>query len=456
MSEMKQTIMLQRAFFGTGKTKDVAFRITKLCALQDSIKRHEEEILSALRLDLNKSAFESYETEIGIVLEEIRYTVKHLPGWAKPRRVKTPIIHFPSSSYIYTEPYGSVLIMSPWNYPFQLAMAPLVGALAGGNCCVVKPSEYSFHTSEIIEKIIREVFREEYVAVVRGGRAQNRSLLDEKFDYIFFTGSPKVGRIVMEAASRHLTPVSLELGGKSPCVVDKTANVKLAAKRIVWGKFLNAGQTCVAPDYLLVHKSVKAELIREMKRYITAFYGEYPLEGEKLPKIINEKHFERLLGLMESGHIVVGGGYFRESLKIAPTILDDITWEDAVMKEEIFGPLLPVMEFDKLKDVFAVIEEHPKPLAFYYFTTSKKNEAYAIRTVSFGGGCINDTIIHLSNPNMPFGGVGESGMGQYHGKNSYDTFTHQKSMMKKSNLVDVYLRYPPFKKHLKILKKVMR
>ncbi|KPU42463.1 NAD(P)-dependent benzaldehyde dehydrogenase [Oxobacter pfennigii] len=455
MYDVKKTIEKQRDFFDTGKTKDVSFRIAKLNLLRDTIKKYEGDIIAALKFDLNKAPFEAYETEVGIVLEEIRYTIKHISNWARPKRIKTPVIHFLSSSYIYREPYGSVLIMSPWNYPFQLAVVPLIGAIAAGNCSIVKPSEYSFRTSEIIEKIISEIFDESFVAVVRGGREANKRLLDEKFDYIFFTGSPQAGKIVMESASKHLTPVTLELGGKSPCIVDETANVKLAAKRIVWGKFLNAGQTCVAPDYLLVHRSVKDELISEMKNCIKVFYGNNPAANDDYPKIINQKHFERLSGLMKSGRVVTGGQSNEKTRQIAPTILEGITWESDVMQEEIFGPLLPIMEFEDLNDALDMVNRHPKPLAFYFFTTSKKNEVHAIRRASFGGGCINDTIIHLSNSNLPFGGVGESGMGQYHGKGSYDTFTHKKSIIKKSNLLDVPLRYPPFRNHLGLLKKIM-
>lgn len=456
MKNMKQTLEKQKKFFNTGKTKSIRFRINRLMALRDAIIRHEDEILNALRLDLNKAPFEAYETEIGIVLGEINYTLKHMADWAKPKRVKTPILHFPSSSCLYTEPYGSVLIMSPWNYPFQLTMAPLAGSIAAGNCTFVKPSEYSFHTSEIIEKLLNECFPESYVAVVRGGREANQSLLDEKFDYIFFTGSPAVGRVVMESASKHLTPVTLELGGKSPCIVDETADIRLAARRIVWGKFLNAGQTCVAPDYLLVHRNVKDRLIREMTVCIKKFYGNSPAANSDYPKIINRKHFDRLMGLMQSGEIVTGGQADEAARKIAPTILDHVTWESAVMKEEIFGPLLPVMEFENLRDVLDMVNRHPKPLAFYYFTRDPRREACALRTVSFGGGCINDTIIHLSNPNLPFGGVGESGMGRYHGKGSFDTFSHQKSVIKKSNLLDIPFRYPPFKNHLSLLKMLMK
>jgi len=456
MHDIWQTLDKQRAFFNTGKTKEVRFRIAKLKMLRKAIKEYEPKIIRALKLDLNKAPFEAYETEIGIVLEEINYAIKHVSSWAKPKRLRTPILHFPSSSHIYTEPYGSVLIMSPWNYPFQLTMAPLVGAIAAGNCSFIKPSEYSFHTAEIIEEIVTAIFGEAYVAVVRGGREANLSLLNERFDYIFFTGSLRVGKTVMESAAKHLIPVTLELGGKSPCIVDNTANIKLAAKRIIWGKFLNAGQTCVAPDYLLVNKNVKAQLIREMTSYIKKFYGDSPETNDDYPKIINQKHFERLLGLMNSGSVITGGESSKNTRQIAPTILDGVTWESAVMQEEIFGPLLPIMEFESLRNVTKMLAKRPKPLALYLFTTSRKNEAYIIRNISFGGGCINDTIIHLSNPNLLFGGIGESGMGQYHGKGSYDTFTHSKSIIKKSNLLDVYLRYPPFKEHLNVLRKIMK
>ena len=456
MNNLTETLRQQRNFFETGKTKSTSFRIAQLKKLQDAVKRHENEILEALKLDLNKAPFEAYATEVGIVLDEIRYVIKHLERWAKPKRARTPLVHFLSSSCIYKEPYGSVLIMAPWNYPFHLMLVPLAGALAGGNCCVVRPSEYSVHTSEITAKIIREVFPEKYVAVAEGGIEINQELLAAKFDYIFFTGSTRVGKIVMEAAARHLTPVTLELGGKSPCIVDETADIKLAAKRIVWGKLMNAGQTCVAPDYLLVHKRVKQELLREMQKYITVFYGEHPLESEELPKIISERHFRRLLGLMESGDLVTGGEYSEDSLKIAPVILDNISWEDTVMQEEIFGPILPVLEFESLQAAVSLIRKRPRPLALYFFSTNRRNQDYVMRTAAFGGGCINDTMIHLANIHLPFGGVGESGMGQYHGKNSYDTFTHQKSITKKANLLDINLRYPPFKNHLKLLRMIMK
>lgn len=456
MSDIKEILVKQKAFFETGKTKELQFRRDMLNKLRSAIKIHEEEIMAALKADLNKAPFEAYATEVGMVLEELNYTLKHISSWVKPKRVPTPLVHFPSTSYLYTEPYGSVLIMSPWNYPFQLTLAPLVGAISAGNCAVLKPSEYSANTSGIIERIVKEIFDESFVAVVRGGREANKTLLNEKFDYIFFTGSTEVGKTVMESAARHLTPVTLELGGKSPCIVDDTADLELAAKRIVWGKFLNAGQTCVAPDYLLVHRTVKEKLIQEIKKSITAFYGHDPLRNEDYPKIINQKHFERLLGLMKSGRIVEGGRSEEKTRQITPTILDGVTWESPVMRGEIFGPLLPVLEFESFDAALSIVNQHPKPLALYLFTRSKDHEAQAINKTSFGGGCINDTIIHLANPNLSFGGVGESGMGQYHGKGSYDTFSHVKSIMKKSNILDIPLRYPPFKNHLSLLKKLMK
>lgn len=423
--------------------------------LEKAVIANESDIMAALKKDLNKSSFETYMTEIGMALDEIKYTRKHLSGWVRPKRVKTPFTQFLSSSRIYSEPYGVVLIMSPWNYPFQLALAPLIGAMAAGNCSMVKPSDYSYHTSAVIDKLIKDSFDESYITVVRGGREANRHLLDEKFDYIFFTGSVSVGKVVMEAAAKHLTPVTLELGGKSPCMVDQTADIALAAKRIVWGKFINAGQTCVAPDYIWVSRGVKNELIAKMGEYITRLYGDNPCSNSDYPKIINEKHFNRLLNLMQSGKVVFGGQFDAGSRQIAPTIIDDVTWECPIMREEIFGPLLPILEFDNFGEAVAEANKHPKPLAFYLFTNDREKEHYIIKNASFGGGCINDTIVHLATPYMPFGGVGESGMGGYHGKASFDTFSHEKSMLKKSNHFDIPLRYPPYKDHLRLLKKIM-
>ncbi len=454
MAEYKNMLHAQRAYFGKGECKDVNFRIAQLKKLYQWICEHEQEIMDALYQDLNKSPFEAYATEIGIVKEEIKYTLKHLRKWAAPKRVRTPITQFPSKSFIYPEPYGVVLIMSPWNYPFQLTIAPLAGAMCAGNCAVVKPSAYSPATTRLMAGMIKELFSEEYIAVVEGGREANQALLDEKFDYIFFTGSVNVGKYVMEKASAHLTPVSLELGGKSPCIVDETADIKLAAKRIVWGKFLNSGQTCVAPDYILVQRSVKDKLIKQIGKCVRKMYGKDALANEEYPKMINEKHFDRVLGLMEGAHIVSGGESDRARLKIAPTILDQVNWESAVMQEEIFGPLLPVLTFYDIKEVIQMVNARPSPLALYYFTKDKRREGKVLKHISYGGGCINDTVVHLATSYMPFGGVGNSGMGGYHGKDSFDTFTHRKSIMKKSLLIDVPIRYAPFKNKLALLKKI--
>ncbi len=455
MNDTKTMVEKQRSFFKSGRTKEVDFRREQLRILRKAIIRNEAAISNALKEDLNKSPFEAYATEIGIILDELKHVLKHVSSWAKPESVRTPIVHFLSSSRIFKEPYGLVLIMSPWNYPFQLTMAPLLGSIAAGNCSIIKPSAYSPNTAEIIEKIIKESFDESYITVIQGGRNANRSLLDEKFDYIFFTGSVSVGKTVMEAASKHLTPVTLELGGKSPCIVLDDVNVGLAARRIVWGKLLNAGQTCIAPDYILVQRKVKDELAAEMGKQITRFYGKDPCSNPEYPKIINDKHFKRLLNLMKSGNIVFGGESDKESGKICPTIIDGVTWKSPIMQEEIFGPLLPVLEFDNLDEAVSQVNEHPKPLALYLFTNNKKNQQYVLNSTSFGGGCINDTIVHLATSNMPFGGVGNSGMGAYHGKASFDTFSHKKSILKKSNLIDIPLRYPPYKNHLKLLKKMM-
>lgn len=425
-----------------------------LKTLQKSIIAHESEIFDALKKDLNKSPFEAYETEVGITLQELQYVIKHVRSWAKPKRVKTPLLHFKSTSFILSEPYGVVLIMSPWNYPLQLSIAPLIGSIAAGNCTLIKPSAYSPATSAVIAKIVRECFDEGFVAVIEGGREANQALLKEKFDYIFFTGSVEVGKTVMAAAAENLTPVTLELGGKSPCIVDCNTNLEITARRIVWGKCLNAGQTCVAPDYLLVHKDVKNDLLNSMKKYIAEFYGQHPHKSEDLPKIINRKHFDRVKELLNCGKTVVGGQYDEKTLKISPTILDDVSWDEPVMQEEIFGPVLPVLEFDDLSQVIETVNKRPKPLALYLFTTSKQTEKKILENIPFGGGCINDTIVHLATSYMPFGGVGESGMGGYHGRWSFDTFSHKKSILKKSNLIDIKLRYPPYRDKLSLLKKM--
>lgn len=453
---MQTIIENQRSFFKEGKTKEVDFRINQLEKLKKSIIKYEGEIIDALKKDLNKSSFETYVTEIGTVIQEINHTIKHIRKWVRPKRVGTPIAQFISTSKIYSDPYGVALIISPWNYPFQLTMAPLIGSIAGGNCAVLKLSPYSANTSKIIDKIIGETFDENYIKVVQGGREVNKELLNEKFDYIFFTGGVSMGKIVMKAASKYLTPVTLELGGKSPCIIDETANLDLAAKRIIWGKLLNSGQTCIAPDYLLVHKSVKKQFIDKMKDYILKFYGNIPINSPDYPKIINLKHFNRLLGLIREEDVIFGGDYNEKTHQINPTILDNITWESKVMEEEIFGPIIPILEFEKFNNIIDEINKRPKPLALYLFTTSKEREKNVLKNISFGGGCINDTIVHVASTNMPFGGVGNSGMGGYHGKHTFDSFTHKKSVLKKSNLLDIPVRYAPFDGKLNLIKKIMK
>ena len=442
--EIKDLVQEQRAYFATGKTKKVSWRMGALAALKKTIEKYEEEINQALQADLKKSGFETYMCETGMVLSELSFMLRHLRGYARPKRVLTPLAQFHAKSFVSPEPYGVVLVMSPWNYPFMLAMEPVIGAIAAGNCVIVKPSAYAPATSQVIEKIIAECFSPRFAAVVQGGRKENEALLEQRFDYIFFTGSVAVGKLVMEKASRYLTPVSLELGGKSPCIVDETANLKRAAARIVFGKFLNLGQTCVAPDYLFVQESVKEPLLEEIRRCITKQLGERPLENEHYGKIVNEKHFNRLLGLMKSGKIWMGGESRRETLQIAPTVLTEVRPSDPVMQEEIFGPLLPVLTFRDLREVISFVQGREKPLALYLFTRSRRTEQQILLHLSFGGGCINDTIIHLATSCMGFGGVGQSGMGSYHGKRSFQTFSHERSIVKKYNWLDLPIRYQPY------------
>lgn len=456
MTEYRELRKRQRAYYESGRTRSYSARIRSLDRLYSWIAGHEEAIGEALHEDLGKAAFEAYATEIGIVKEEIRFLKKHLRSYMKIKTVKTPLTQFPSCSFCYPEPYGVVLIMSPWNYPFQLTVAPLAAALAAGNCAIVKPSAYAPHTAELLKEMIGELFPKSYVAVVTGGRAENEQLLEEKFDYIFFTGSIAVGKYVMEKAATHLTPVSLELGGKSPCIVDESADIRLAARRIVWGKFLNAGQTCVAPDYVLVHHKVKDRLVAAMRHEIRRAYGQNPLESPDYPRIISEKHFERLCKLLREGRLLVGGESKKRTLQIAPTLIDEVSWDASLMQEEIFGPILPIITFYDLKEVVDSVRSRPKPLALYLFTRKKSSEKMILRGISFGGGCINDTVVHLATSYLPFGGVGESGMGTYHGKAGFDTFTHQKSVMKKSLLIDVPVRYAPYRKKLGLVKRLMR
>ncbi|MBN3348716.1 aldehyde dehydrogenase [Clostridium botulinum] len=456
MENIRNILEKQKSFFDKGYTKDINFRIEALRKLKRNIKINENNIFKALKIDLNKSEFETFITEIGIVYDEINGAIKNIKKWSKPKKVKTPITNFLASSYIYNEPYGLALIMSPWNYPFQLIMAPLVGAISAGNCVLLKPSELAIKTEKIIVKIIKDTFSDEYIGVITGGIEESTALLKEKFDYIFYTGGINVGKIVMRAAAEHLTPITLELGGKSPCIVDKDANIDLAARRIAWGKFLNAGQTCVAPDYLVVHRNIKEKLISSIENYIVEFFGENTFESEDYPRIINERHFKRLEGYLKEGKIVSGGNTDINNLYIEPTIIEGINFENRIMEEEIFGPIFPVIEFENIDKVIDIVKNNPKPLALYYFSENKEKQEFIIKNISFGGGCINDTIMHLSTSTLPFGGVGSSGIGGYHGRASFDTFSHKKSILKKSNLIDVKIRYAPFKGKINLAKRLFK
>ena len=444
--EINAIVAVQRKYFQTGATLPVSFRIDALRRLYDAVSGSEKEIHDALRKDLGKSGFESYMCETGLVLEEISYMLKHVRRFAGEKRVRTPLAQFHSRSYKKPSPYGVTLIMSPWNYPFMLTLSPLVDALAAGNTAVVKPSAYSPNTSEVIRQILTKCFEPQYVSVVTGGRAENTCLLHEHFDYIFFTGSQSVGKEVMRSAADHLTPVTLELGGKSPCIVDQTANIKLAARRIVFGKYLNCGQTCVAPDYVYCHRSVRDRLIKEIVKQIRRQFGKKPLDNKNYGKIINEKHFDRILGLIDKEKVVFGGNSDRDALRIEPTVMDNVTFSDAVMQEEIFGPVMPVLTFDSLDEVIRNVNAMPHPLALYLFTSSKATAKKVTARCGFGGGCINDTIIHLATTEMGFGGFGESGMGSYHGKTGFDTFTHYKSIVDKKTWLDLPMRYQPYRK----------
>ena len=444
--EINSLVNRQRKYFQTGATLPVSTRISALRRLYDAISKHEKEINEALRKDLGKSGFESYMCETGMVLEELSYMLKHTPRFAREKRVRTPLAQFHSRSCQKPSPYGVTLIMSPWNYPFMLTLSPLADALAAGNTAVVKPSAYSPHTSDVILRILSQCFEPKYVAVVTGGRAENTCLLREHFDYIFFTGSQTVGKEVMRNAAEHLTPVTLELGGKSPCIVDQTANIKLAARRIVFGKYLNCGQTCVAPDYIYCHRSVKDKLVSEVKKQIQKQYGKQPLSNPEYGKIINEKHFDRILGLIDKMKVVHGGSSDRKALRIEPTVLDNVTFSDAVMHEEIFGPVMPTLVFDSLDEVIRNVNAMPHPLALYLFTSDNAAAKKVTSRCGFGGGCINDTIIHLATTEMGFGGFGESGMGAYHGKIGFDTFSHYKSIVDKKTWIDLPMRYQPYRK----------
>ena len=442
---MHNILEKQKKFFKSGKTLDINLRIEYLKKLKKVIKDNEIAIFEVLNKALGKSETEAYMCEVGLTLDEISYMIKNIKKFAKEKIVPTPLTNFHSKSIIKLVPRGNVLIMSPWNYPFLLTMEPLVDAISAGNTVILKPSAYSKFTSDIVSKIIKDVFPEEYVAVVKGGREENKQLLSYKYDYIFVTGSQSVGKEVLRSASEHLTPVALELGGKSPCIIDKTANIDLSAKRIVFGKFLNCGQTCVAPDYILCEESIKQELIKAIKKEIIKQFGENPIENSNYGKIINEKHFNRVRNLIDFDKTIIGGKTNPETLKIEPTVLDNITWADNVMKEEIFGPVLPILTFKTINEVVETVENHSHPLALYVFSTNKKNIKQITEHCRYGGGCINDVVVHLATPEMPFGGFGESGMGSYHGKFGFETFSHRKSTLDKKLWLDLPMRYQPYK-----------
>ncbi|MGE5494759.1 MAG: iron-containing alcohol dehydrogenase [Burkholderiales bacterium] len=435
----------QRKFFDTGATLDVSYRADALKKLLDALEANERRLLDALHSDLGKSDCEGYMTEIGMCRDELRFLIKNLRRWAKPRTVATPLAQFAAHSFVVPEPFGVALIISPWNYPVLLSIDPLAGAIAAGNCVMLKPSNKSPETSRVLAEMIAGIFPPEFVSVILGSRKENADLLDYKYDYMFFTGSVSAGRTVMEAAAKNLTPVSLELGGKSPVIVDETADIPLTAKRLAFGKYINAGQTCVAPDHVYVHQSKQDELVSELRKAINEFYPG-GLEDPNLPKIVDEEAFDRLLGLIEGEQVAIGGRSSRETLKIEPTVLTGITWDSPIMGQEVFGPLLPVLTYTDIDETIKTIKAHPKPLALYLFTKNKALQKRVLREVPFGGGCVNDTIIHLATHHMGFGGVGESGMGAYHGKLSFDTFTHYKSIVDKKTWIDLPVRYAPFTK----------
>jgi acyl-CoA reductase-like NAD-dependent aldehyde dehydrogenase len=450
---IKTTISKQRNFFATGETRDYNFRVRQLKKLAQLITENDQLIFEAVHQDLRKPAIEAFSSEILIALSEINYVLKHLKSWMKPQNVGTPATLFPSSSCIYAEPLGVVLIVAPWNYPFALTIQPLIGAIAAGNCAVLKPSEQTPHTSKAITQLINKNFDPSFITAIEGGIETNQALLAEKFDHIFFTGGTAIGKIVMEAAAKYLTPVTLELGGKSPCIVDAETNLEITAKRIIWGKFYNAGQTCVAPDYLLVQKNIKSALIEKLLEFVKTFYGNDPQQSPDLARIVNDRQFDRLVNLLDEGKILIGGNHDRSDRFIAPTLIDSIDPNSKIMSDEIFGPILPILEYDQLSDAIAFVNARPKPLALYFFSSNKQNQQRILQEVSYGGGCLNDIIMHLGNPELPFGGVGNSGIGSYHGKSTFDTFSHRKSILKNSFRFDLKFRYPPYTMTIDTLKK---
>ena len=444
-ASIREAVQAARSCFMKGRTLDLSVRLEALRRLEEAVTGRRQDILDALQQDLNKSPYESFMAEIGLVLGEIGLARRRLRRWARPASCRPSLAQLPASARVYKQPYGAVLVMSPWNYPFQLTMNPLIGAVAAGNCVIVKPSAYAPATSQVMAEICGAAFEEGHVQVIQGGRKENSALLEERFDYIFFTGSPAVGRLVMEKAAAHLTPLTLELGGKSPVIVDESADIGLAARRILFGKLLNAGQTCVAPDYVLAHRSVKEELVAALERELARMIPDQTYFGRVFPKIINQKHFDRLVGLMQGQSILAGGQYDEDTRQIRLTLVDEPSPDSPLMQEEIFGPILPIIRCDSLREAIAFVAGRPHPLALYLFTESRKAEAEVIRSLRFGGGCVNDTVLHLAGAHLPFGGVGDSGMGRYHGKASFDTFTHHKSVLKKWRVPDLPMRYHPYK-----------
>jgi len=444
--QIKSIVDKQRSFFATGATLAISYRLEALKKLAVSMESHKDEIYAAIKADLGKGEQEAFMCEYGLSLAELNHMKKHIKKYAKARRVKTPMTSFAGKSFVKAAPHGNVLIMSPWNYPILLSLDPLIDAIAAGNTVVLKPSAYSPNCSKVLANVLRDAFDPEYVAVVEGGRDENEYLLDQKYDYIFFTGSQSVGRLAMAKAAANLTPITLELGGKSPCIIDKSANLKLSAKRLVFGKYLNCGQTCVAPDYVLVHESVKDAFVEEVKKQVIKQFGEKPFDNKNYGKMINEKHFNRVLGLIDSSKVIIGGNSNAETLQIEPTVMDNVTYDDAIMQEEIFGPVMPIITFSSIGDAIRTINLRPHPLSLYVFANDKAVSDKVTSEAIFGGGCINDTIVHMACSTMGFGGVGESGMGAYHGKTGFDTFSHLKSILDKKNWIDVNMRYQPYNK----------
>jgi len=440
----------------TRATGDLSFRAAQLRSLKRGIDKFEPALFRAMAQDLGKSEYESYASEIGFVQHEISYHLKHLKKWARPQRITTDLVNFWSQSRVVREPHGVVLIIAPWNYPFHLLMAPLAGAISAGNCVVLKPAEYSSLTAGVLADLVADTFSPEYVTLFTGGRDMNSALLDERFDHIFFTGSPALGRVVMEKAAQHLTPVTLELGGKSPCIVAPDADLNVAARRIAFGKFINAGQTCIAPDYLFAHLSIKNALVEKIRLAIERFYGPDPRQSPDFGRIINPQHFSRIAGYMDRGEILMGGTTDSTERYIAPTLLGMVSAEAPVMQEEIFGPILPVLEYEEIDSVISFINEREKPLALYLFTGSRNTEKQVLSRTSSGGACVNDTVMQITNPRLPFGGVGSSGMGAYHGRHSFEAFSHRKSVLNKSTRIDIPLRYPPYRGKMGLARLLLR